>query len=279
MEVNYKKYIKDEYRSLLEEAFSILSDCYKVNSMRKKIFPQNERIKKEFLNELHLYLKCVMYQRKVCKFIYKNEKELNGTCIDRGIDLLEEYGEANFRHMDYMISMLKTACEMEADYKFYMPRKKFEYIDENVYQKFIRLLCGYDIQNVKDFLVNCDVMNLEEYDKIYGSAKVLPISCVDTTFIGDFEGGFSIPKVVDDKTALVCLHVLVHQSLKFNKQYIDNDKIVYGEELPIFYEMLYKAYNGFIKCNTNQNEISKQLLDNYESEPFMEQVRKLEKLI
>ena len=279
MEVNYKKYIKDEYRALLEEAFSILSDSYRVNSMRKKTFPQNEKIKKEFLNELNLYLKCIMYQRKVCKFMYKNEKELNCTCIDRGIDLLEEYGEANFRHMDYMIGMLKTACEMEADYKFYIPRKKFKYVDENVYQKFIKLLCGYDIQNVKDFLINCDIMNLEEYDIIYGSAKVLPISCADNTFIDDFEGGFSIPKVVDDKTALVCLHELVHQSLKFNKQYINNDKIVYGEELPIFYEMLYKAYNGFIKCNTNQNVISEQLLYSYDSEPFMDQVRKLEKLI
>ncbi len=278
MQINCKPEIMDSYKQLIGEAFFTLIDSNVGNKWRKRYFKNDERIKKIFFEELALYFNCIKYQGKVLRFLYKNEKNLNYNCIERTLDLVEQYGNDNFNHIDYMLGMLKTACQMEADYKFYVPRKKFEYLDESNYDKFIRLACGYDMQVVKDFLIGHDVFNLKEFGEVYSKSKVLPIDCQDNTFIGDFDG-YSIPKVVDDKTAIVCIHELVHQSLKLNEPYIKNDKIVYGEELPIFYEMLYKAYNGFIKCDTNHNDISEELLYSYDSEPFMEQIKKLERLI
>ncbi len=278
MQVDSKKDIINAYKQLLGEEFYTLVDSNEGNKWRKYYFKNDQRIKKIFFEELSLYLKCIKYQKKVLRFLLKNEKVLNYNCINRTLDLVEDYGNENFKHIDYMLGMLKTACQMEADYKYYVPRKKFEYLDETNYDRFIRLASGFDIQVVKDFLIGHDVFNLEEFKQVYSKAKILPVSCEDTTFIGDFDGGYSIPKVVDDKTAIVCVHEMVNQSLKFNKEYIDNDEIVYGEELPIFYEMLYKEYNGLVKCDTNHNKLSEQLLNTYDSEPFMEQVKKLEKI-
>ena len=279
MQVDCKAEILYSYKELLGEAFYTLIDSNEGNKWRKRCFKDDERIKKIFFDELILYFNCVKYQCKVLNFLFKNEKKLNYNCISRTLDLLEKYGNDNFEHIDSMLAMLKTACQMEADYKYYVPRKKFVYLNNDNYSYFIRLASGFDIQSIKDFFIEHDVFNLEEFNNVYNKAKILPIDCEDTTFIGDFDGGYTLPKVLNDKTALVCVHELVHQALKYNKQYINKDEIVYGEELPIFYEMLYKTYNGLINCDTNYNEISEKLLNTYDSEPFMEQVKKLEKIL
>ena len=279
MKTSTKKYFLKIYKLILEEELFIFIDSFRCNKWRKRYFKDNERIEKIFFDELVSYFDCVKYQKKVLNFLYWNNNNLSSDCIDITIDLVDKYGKENFEHIDYMLGMLKTACCMDAEYKFYVPRKKFEYLNAENYDKFIRIASGFDILSIKDFLMVHDVLNFKEFDEIYNNSKIIPIDCVDTTFIGEFEGGWKLPEVYNDKTALVCLHELVHQSLQLNIPYIENDDIVYGEELPIFYEMLYKKCNGLIKCDTNYNEISDELLKSYHSEPFMEQVKKLERLI
>ena len=276
MQVNTKGYIIDEYKSLLGEQLSTIVSAAKANSYRNEVFKDDKRIKDLFINELNLYLNGIKYQKKILWFLFKNEKQLNYNCIDRTIELLENYGNSSYLYMDSLIGMLNTACDMEADYKFYLPRKKFEYVNENNYEMFIRLASGFEYQVVKDFLAGHDILNYNQIDNIYKEAKV--INADDNSFYGVFEKGIVVPKINDDRTALINIHELVHKSLIINKEKINNNDIVYGEELPIFYEMLYKAYNGLVKCDTNYNEISEKLLYNYNSEPFFEQVKKLEKI-
>ena len=91
MQVNMMGYIIDEYKSLLGEQLSTIVSAVKANYYRNKVFKDDNRIKNLFLNELNLYLNGIKYQKKILWFLIKNEKQLNYNCIDRTIELLENY--------------------------------------------------------------------------------------------------------------------------------------------------------------------------------------------
>jgi hypothetical protein len=143
----------------------------------------------------------------------------------------------------------------------------------------LRLAKGYDIACVEDFLVKNSVFTNECLDKEYDVGHIVSVGKDELDKVGISDGVVHIPEVYNGGTALIAIHNLVNYSLVMNRENINNEKIVNGEEMALFYELLYKSSNGFIKCNIPYNEYSKRLLQQYKQEPFMDQVKKLERIM
>jgi len=97
---------------------------------------------------------------------------------------------------------------------------------------------------------------------------------------GIFDNGkILVPKVKDELTALISIHELVHNSLILNKDKINNDFIAYGEDIPIFYELLFQSTNDFSKIEIHKTDIALKLLESYQGEPFDIQIKKVKELV
>lgn len=223
------------------------------------MFPKNVRIKQELKNELLLYLNSIKFQKNLIRFIFIHSKDLKINDVKRSLKLLDKYAEKIFYHFDSVLANLKLACDMEFADKFYIPRKKFDYIDETNYNLFLNEAKGISLSAVKEFLINEKVFNEEELDNV----------------LKDF---IVIPNIVDGKTTLININKLVYKSLLMHKDFISDD-IVYGEEIPKFYESLYQKNNVFIneEISIEDSQYLDSLIYFYNYEPMSEQIKKLSK--
>ena len=144
----------------------------------------------------------------------------------------------------------------------------------------INLSKGFDIECVKDFLIDNGVYTYNWFNYLMnkGFINIIDIN-KQFDFIGINNGCVNIPEVNSAATALISISELVKYSLLLHKNAINNDNIVYGNELPIFYEMLYKERNKFINLKISSNSYSKKLIQSFNKEMFNEQIKKLENVI
>jgi len=134
---------------------------------------------------------------------------------------------------------------------------------------------SYDM--IKIFFEKQQVLSCNIVDDIVRNAKILPYDG-DAELFGVYENGrVVLPKITDDLTVLIAIHELVHMAL-LRKENI-NELIKYGEDLPIFYELLFQHDNGFIDSKVHTTPSALILLNDYHNEVFDEQIKKLERVI
>lgn len=278
MQIDGRKEVIDYYLTILEEELYVHIKAFKTNLKRLKVYKDNLTMNNNFKSELKKYFEACKLEKKICMFMILNDRKLHYNDIIRTLNLLDDNGEYKLRYIDDFIDMLDTACDLNLDYKFYIPRNKIEFeMDENNYLKIAK---GFDIESVKDFLLEEEVYDEISLKKAMDRVKYLSVVSSDSKiFSGVFNKGIVIPNVCDGQTALIAIRELVHYALSSKKDSIKDIRISDGEILPIFYELLYRHNNTFINDNIHSNIYSVALLDDYMDEPLDKQIKKLKRII
>ena len=245
----------------------------------KNIFDNYEQMNEILKEEIDKYLKNVYIEMKVLNYILKNERKLYISDIYNTLDSFDENYEKRFMFIENVFENLQTAIAMNLDYKFYIPRNRPIYLNDDNYQKYLTSLKGFNIDRIKRFLIFEDVYRINELDSTLKNAKILNVEAKENLdMFGIFENKMVLPKVLDQTSSLVNIHELVHQALLNRKDEIQDDDIIYGEDLPIFYELLFIKFNDFIEGYVHSTDLALELLENYKDEKFEEQIIKLRKI-
>jgi len=278
-QINAKPEIIRQYLLSYQEIAMVKFTHWNYNQKIDKVFDNNENMKKLLQTELGNYLQNVKIEMQVLKFVLKNEKKLYLTDIYSLLDIFDKNYEARFEYLQELINNLQTALDMEYSYRFYSPRKNIKYLDEKDYEDYINYVKGFNINRVKEFLVSEEIYEESDLEDTLKKIKFLNVSPKDNLdFFGLFENGLVIPKVNDDFSCIVAIHELVHQALVNNKEELQDDEIVFGEELPRFYEGVFIKQNDYVNLEIKMNNNVLEMLNDYKEENFKEQINKLKKL-
>lgn len=278
-QINAKPEIIRQYLLSYQEIAMVKFTHWNYNQKIDKVFDNNENMKKLLQTELGNYLQNVKIEMQVLKFVLKNEKKLYLTDIYSLLDIFDKNYEARFEYLQELINNLQTALDMEYSYRFYSPRKNIKYLDEKDYEDYINYVKGFNINRVKEFLVSEEIYEESDLEETLKKIKFLNVSPKDNLdFFGLFENGLVIPKVNDDFSCIVAIHELVHQALVNNKEELQDDEIVFGEELPRFYEGVFIKQNDYVNLEIKMNNNVLEMLNDYKEENFKEQINKLKKL-
>lgn len=278
-QINAKPEIIRQYLLSYQEIAMVKFTHWNYNQKIDKVFDNNENMKKLLQTELGNYLQNVKIEMQVLKFVLKNEKKLYLTDIYSLLDIFDKNYEVRFEYLQELINNLQTALDMEYSYRFYSPRKNIKYLDEKDYEDYINYVKGFNINRVKEFLVSEEIYEKSDLEETLKKIKFLNVSPKDNLdFFGLFENGLVIPKVNDDFSCIVAIHELVHQALVNNKEELQDDEIVFGEELPRFYEGVFIKQNDYVNLEIKMNNNVLEMLNDYKEENFKEQINKLKKL-
>ena len=278
-QINAKPEIIRQYLLSYQEIAMVKFTHWNYNQKIDKVFDSNENMKKLLQTELENYLQNVKIEMLVLKFVLKNEKKLYLTDIYSLLDIFDKNYEIRFEYLQELINNLQTALDMEYSYRFYSPRKNIKYLDEKDYEDYINYVKGFNINRVKEFLVSEEIYEESDLEETLKKIKFLNVSPKDNLdFFGLFENGLVIPKVNDDFSCIVAIHELVHQALVNNKEELQDDEIVFGEELPRFYEGVFIKQNDYVNLEIKMNNNVLEMLKDYKEENFEEQINKLKKL-
>ena len=280
MSINNKYRLLVDYKEAVVEGYNALKSYNYFKKTLDVIFPNNDKIKSDLESLFMIYFMNLEYERKVVLFQLINEGKLDYSNCAIAINILRQYSDDNSNWLNDSLVNLKAACGMELDYKFYLSRRRFLSINDETFQWMINLSKGFDIECVKDFLIDNGVYTYNWFNYLMnkGFINIIDIN-KQFDFIGINNGCVNIPEVNSAATALISISELVKYSLLLHKNVINNDNIVYGNELPIFYEMLYKERNKFINLKISSNSYSKKLIKSFNKEMFKDQIKKLENII
>lgn len=281
MQENISREIIEEYKFFIEDYFEILSTYYLLSLQSKMVFKDNNKMREILKNEVMEYINGYKKELKIYKFLLKNEKKLYINDIYRVLNDLTCKYEEKRSYTEEVFENFETAIGTELAYKFYLPRNKPKYTTDEDIEKYKIYAMGYNIERVKDFLVEETVYEENILNNEMKKVKEMDVDInSNIDMFGVFENGKILtPKIKDELSTLVSIHELVHNSLILNKDKINNNDIVYGDDLPIFYELLFQSTNDFSKIEIHKTDIALKLLESYEEEPFNIQIEKVKKLV
>lgn len=245
----------------------------------KNAFENHDKMDSLLTKEIDNYLQNSYCELELLNFIMKNRKKIWFTDIYRTLDKFDKNYEERYMYLEDVFCNLQTAIDMKLDYKFYAPQKKPKYLSEDLIKEYITYLKGFNKDRVGEFLIVEKVLDKDEYLNILKNAKILNIDvCGNEDLFGLFDGGLVVPRINDGISTLINIHEIVHMILLKNTDLIADKEISNGEDLPIFYELLFKESNDFIMDNLHFSKMSLTLFENYQGEPFEEQVKKLKQI-
>lgn len=275
------KYILEQYRDVLEEIWRVRKTYLVDYIYSKKVFKDNEKMRKTLRNEVNEYLENPRNELKIYNFLLKNERKLYAEDIHRILDSLQECYESRYPYIKELFENFETAIGMNLDYKFYLPKHKPEYIGKDTIDKYKLYAKGFNLDRVTDFLIETEVYSEETLDSEMKKVKQLDVDAQENIdMFGIYEnGGIVLPRVRDELSACITIHELVHNILLLKKEEIKESNIIYGEDLPVFYELLYQKTNSFARQIIHTTEIALKLLESYNEEPLSIQIEKVKKYI
>lgn len=277
-QLNTKPEIINQYLLLYFEIISIKLTYLSYKKNIQNVFGNNERIFNTLKKEMDEYLNAINVELEILKFMLKNEKKLYVSDIYNVLNKFNENYKERYFYMENLYGNLQTALEMEFEYKFYAPRYKPKYLIKEDISSYITYLKGFNIDRIKEFLINEQIYDEQSLDKVLENTKILDVDAKENIdMFGVCDKGVIIPKIKDSLSSLINIHELVHQAL-LNKKDILDEEIVFCEDLPKFYELLFKSFNIYINEECNESEIALELLENYNEEIFEEQINKLNKI-
>ena len=269
-------------RQLLEECISV--DAQLISNLSRTLYCAVQalntfgdgNIYRQLLSEYGNYFHSVQNYKELSRFLFLFNGVINSNCFDTAQGEAQTYLLGYQDSFDYTMDKSLEASDLGLAYKFERGKKTYGKFDDKALEHLMNIAKGYDIRSIENFLVANEMYT---YDYLRsGRIKELDTELQDQYF-GVYDGGVVIPKVRDDKSAIIAIHYLVHNALFMNRDNIRNNKVVYSDEVPTFYEMLYKSNNGFIRCKTHESDVAKRLIRNYQNEPFMDIVKKVKKMI
>ena len=275
---NTKPDIINQYLLLRFEIITVKLTYLNYKRKVENVFENNERILNTLKKETDEYLESLYNEIKILKFMYKNEKKLYTSNIYKVINEFSEKYKGRYFYLESLYANLQTALEMEWDSKFYVPRNKPKYLNEEDVEKYITYIKGFNFDIVKEFLIDEEIYDEHGLEETLQKTKILDVDDKENIeMFGVYDKGVIIPKAIDSLSCLISVHELVHQALLTKKDELE-DEITFGKDLPKFYELLFKARNSYITEECNESNVALELFEDYNEESFEEQINKLSRL-
>ncbi len=277
---------------LLRETFNIFSSyidvvvpyiIYRYKS--KKVFPNNQDIINTLKLEFNNYVKSLGIGLELLSFISRNERDLCYEDIIRYCYNSSENLKDGTNYMKELFESLDTALELERAYKFRTPSSDPKYLQEDDIEKNISYIKGISFDGIREFIIDECIYDDRHFRDCFSRAKVLDVNSRENMdLFGVFENNNSIklvlPKITDEISTFINIHELVHYALLSKKDEIRDENIIYQEDIPIFYELLYKKYKekSFNNIDIHTTDIALRLLEDYNEEPFEIQIEKVKSM-
>ena len=279
------KDLLDQYFSVFEVGAEAIFE-YMVLYFKNKASLKDEQMSSILKSEVKDYLRNLRNEIKICNYVLKHSNKINTNDMFYVFELLDEEYEKKYQYINDVFESFSTALSFESKNRFYLPRKKFNELTEievNLYKEYLK---GFNIESLKDFMIDEEkIYTTQLFDDTIKKSKIYDVDVQEfidifAILIKENDNGILttmpiLPRVRDEKSFLVNIHELTHNALIVRDDINKEDTLIYKEDLSIFYELLYKSRNPFVKTDLHTSEISKRLLDEYKNEPFLEQVDKV----
>ena len=278
MDYTLSSELHEEYCRLIGEKINLsLTYIREYNNSYTKLSNESRN---KLQNEFNKYIKSYNIYKKILNYILFNNNKIKYDNAIYIIDLLNERFEEIIAYIFNLFEDFNVASNMKLDYKFSINNNN-KFLDDNDYYHYINYIKGFNVDNISNFLINNNIYTPITFDEVYNKVKIIDCSKEDYAIYAGINNNedIMIPIIKDELSALINIHELVHKALLLKKNSINDNQIIDGETIPIFYEMLFQKQNKFCKEKLHQNSLACKLLNIYKNEPFDEQIIKLKRLI
>jgi len=268
-------------RLFLEENFKVLLNFLPLYIRADMIFDDEEFIFK-FSEPVKKYFKSSLNELKLYNYILFNSHKYDKEKLTLSMDLLCQLQCDMDIYIEEIFDKLSFSLDMNDKDRFYLPKHEPCFIDDEVINELKLAMLGYSRQAIFDFLIEekmlsaddvwylNDLINEFELDnKNYDKSYVRVSSKIYEPKIKEI----LVPKTVNDFSMLINVHELTHAGVvSVSDNLIGYD--VLNNDIPRFYEGVFKMKDDLIKKDIEHTILSKKLLDEYKDEPFLEQIEK-----
>ncbi len=252
---NITRKLFEQYRQLLEEYIRI-STRYNAlkfkNHFSLNDINMNDTIKRAFT----IYASTTEEELKLYNFILQNISKIKSDNLYYTLSLLNRDSASKTAFIEKALDDFSKALNQRGKEYFYISLQGVELLTSTKAREQQQFLKGFNLDSVKSFLV---------------SEQVYTESSINETL----EQTKKYTKVIDEKSSLIAIKELVHNVRPTNPEPSSNSLVVSHEDLAIFYELLYQKQNPFSNLKIHRTKLSMKLLQEYKSEPFLEQVEKI----
>ncbi len=252
---NITRALFEQYRQLLEEYIRISA---RYNALKFKNhfslndLNMNDTIKRAFT----IYASTTEEELKLYNFILQNISKIKLDNLYHTLNLLNRDSASKTAYIEKALDDFSKALNQRGKGYFYISLQGVELLISTKAREQQQFLKGFNLDSVKSFLV---------------SEQVYTESSINETL----EQTKKYTKVIDEKSSLIAIKELVHNVRPMNPEVSSNSLVVLHEDLAIFYELLYQKQNPFSNLKIHRTKLSMKLLQEYKSEPFLEQVEKI----
>ena len=227
--------------------------------------------------EINHYMQNICYEMRALLFMLRNENKLVESDIDLTLDTMDENFEERFEYLEELSNSLDMALTMRSEKNFMLPNKSLPFMDEKDYNAMLSKIKGYNEDELECFLVEEKIIEPYEYDEIRKRCKILKGNLKKyMSLFGTYDNAIVVPEIKDELSMCINIHEIVNYVL-LRMNGIDNE-IIESEDLATFYELLYQKINLFSKEKLRSTKRALKLLNDYNDEPFEEQIRKVSRI-
>ena len=227
--------------------------------------------------EINHYMQNICYEMRALLFMLRNENKLVESDIDLTLDTMDENYEERFEYLEELTNSLDMVLTMRSEKNFMPPSKGLPYMDEKKYNTMLAKIRGYNEDELECFLVEEKIIEPYEYDDIRNRCMILEGNIKNhMSLYGTYENAIVVPEIKDELSMCINIHEIVNYVL-LRMGGID-DEILESEDLATFYELLFQKLNLFSREKLRTTKRALKLLNDYNNEPFEEQIRKIKRI-
>jgi hypothetical protein len=279
------KDLLDQYSSVFEVGSEAVFE-YWILYIKNLISLNEKEMNSNLTSEVKEYMQNLKKELKICSYILKHYNKINTSDMYYVFELLDKEYEDKYQYINDVFENFSTALSFESKNRFYLPRKRFDGLNEEKVALYKEYLKGFNTESLKDFMTEEEKIYTNQlFDETIKKSKIYDVNAQEfidifAVLIKESNNGILttmpiLPKVKDEMSFLINIHELTHNALLVREDIDRNNDLIFQEDLSIFYELLYKSRNSFVKSNLHTSELSQRLLYEYKNEPFLEQVEKV----
>ena len=236
----------------------------------------------KILEPVKKYFKSSLNEFKIYNYILFNSWRYDEDNLFSVMDMLFQIQEAKDEYIEGVFDRLSFSLDMEDMEKFFISGKEPEFVNKEKIKEFKLAMLGYSRYNIYDFLIEEKVLTAEDVwvlDDLIHEFKLddenFDKSCVK---LSNRISGLKIkeiwvPKTLNDFAMLINVHELVRASVVGVSDKLSGYNVL-NNDIPIFYEGVFKLKSDLIEKDIKHTSLSKKMLDEYKEEPFLEQIEK-----
>lgn len=281
------KEIMEQRLFLLEEIFKVYFEYYRLkheSSLSLNSQEMNNTLKKA----LTFWTQSINTEKYLYNFVLKNINKINISDLYYTFDFLDQKFVERYNYMEEVFENFSIALDVRREDRFYLP-KNVEFLFKNKkLEQYKHYLQGYNMETLEYILIEEQLFTSKNFDLLFKNRKDSDGSIQNSvTFTNNLnpeqnETGniiSTLPEITDEQSFLINMSQLIKYTMMNHPEIASIPAIVNGNDIPIFYQLLFQKTNPFSSIDIVPTEIAEKLLKEYKNEPFLEQIEKVKKYI